>query len=630
MVTPRCHQQRSYVTSNFHQLCLVRYPAGYHSHVPLSGFISLHSHGVSGSMLTLSHPHAYGTVGAYPCLWQATSVAHVNGHRVEGGMTTQDALSDVHRVVFHRPWCGPMRRYQVTCMSCCRSLTVGRGVAQRGCATDGIGCHIGGGALQQPSYSSFTPSPHAPPAFGSPSHRASYTLQGEKRCSASSPQAHDINNDDAPSGVVVPECTNCFNGVPESTTPVSNKEDDLSEIVEVLRLAIPLDHFIQINDVYVALAVEHRAIIKRHTKSLSRFLATFPEEFLLSADRCMVRCRGAQESLLTSLPSEDGSNAAGLPHQQRCSDSPHVAGAVAKRHGIPPAPVYMPSTATHPTAARSSSTHPTPNNATNDDLRPRWKDVVATAFSTQMLVSFIPTFFVPVFEVLPLLPEGYTESHLREYFVSTTKSIQMVTIAEVSYVRLHGGGRRAQVLLNTSEAFAIREQFGKYYPRLELCDAFVPLFGRVGEWVGLSDILSRASPEAVARLPYQGPTSLLFFAQRQHMFAFSPARGGGLALPPYVRHLTWDSTPVPLVCNELWNMIEGNPMPAEIAVRRLSSTAREELRQCFLFTAEQRQRQREMADNHPAANGFLFRRRTRFIVQCRKCRRKCRGQLLHQ
>lgn len=65
-------------------------------------------------------------------------------------------------------------------------------------------------------------------------------------------------------------------------------------------------------------------------------------------------------------------------------------------------------------------------------------------------------------------------------------------------------------------------------------------------------LLERAGKEAVAALPFQGPASILFFAQLQHIFAFAPDNGGAVQLRKEgFSGLCAETTPCPLAISKL-------------------------------------------------------------------------------
>lgn len=201
------------------------------------------------------------------------------------------------------------------------------------------------------------------------------------------------------------------------------------------------------------------------------------------------------------------------------------------------------------------------------------EDGVVAGVSVQDFTHVIPTFFVPAVELLREMP-GYTEDHLAQYF-SNSKTVQTVRIGRHNFVRVHGGYGRLD-LQPTERAAAIFERFSidpQLSPAFEatLRERWGP-----GTFVPLQRLLEASPPEAVAKLPYAGPFSLLYFAQLQHIYAFAPENGGAVSLlpPNFLCNLTPITTPVPAVTCELLTVLGSGPVPLDILEReRLSSYA---------------------------------------------------------
>lgn len=166
----------------------------------------------------------------------------------------------------------------------------------------------------------------------------------------------------------------------------------------------------------------------------------------------------------------------------------------------------------------------------------------SNVFNVAALVPIIPTYFVPVEEVLAHLP-GYTNEHIQQY-VSCCKTVQVVTLhGEGQFIRLHGGYAQLD-LTGTEEAEAL---FPQYEPKEELAAPFIAAFEDIRDrWMPLQTLLERAGEDAVRRLPFQGRQALLYFAQLQHLFSFAPDDGGAVLLrPPFYTGLDVPGSPTP-------------------------------------------------------------------------------------
>lgn len=171
-----------------------------------------------------------------------------------------------------------------------------------------------------------------------------------------------------------------------------------------------------------------------------------------------------------------------------------------------------------------------------------------SVISLKSFVSFIPYFFVPLTEVLKNMP-GYTEQHIESYFHSP--AVEMVTIEGHRFIRLYGGyGKIGLEGCEVSE-----ELFHPYKPKLALAEPFKQAFeGVTDKWMPLSVLLSRVSPDVVEQLPFKGAAAIIYFAQMQHIFAFSvdSTNGGAVLLrPPGFGGLEAHTTPTPKSTNFL-------------------------------------------------------------------------------
>lgn len=192
--------------------------------------------------------------------------------------------------------------------------------------------------------------------------------------------------------------------------------------------------------------------------------------------------------------------------------------------------------------------------------------------------AYIPSFFVPLAEVLETMP-GYTEEHMDRYFRS--KAMELVSVGNMRFIRLHGG--YAKISLTGCETADAR--FAKYRPSVKLLEPFVAaLRGVQGQWVPLSQLFKRVEPSVVAQLPFDGPAAITYFAQMQHVFSFavnydrsvapsSPNAMAGinaavLLRPPGYGGLECETTPTPKVCNYLLNIV---PMEGSVDIAVMES-----------------------------------------------------------
>lgn len=205
-----------------------------------------------------------------------------------------------------------------------------------------------------------------------------------------------------------------------------------------------------------------------------------------------------------------------------------------------------------------------------------------TSFTPHALAAMLPTHFVPMSMFLRMLPLGYTEAHVRGA-LSATNALQVVEVGHTPYVRFYGGedgmgfvnpdgdsvvpdpmavleegededrvgdgagGRDAGGGVSAAgSAESVQRLMAGYEPDPFLAHAFLPHFQGAYRWTSLYDVVGKA-PTAVqaALMPLREHATLLFFAQLQQHFLFTPERGGGLcrAYPP-VRSLTFSSSPL--------------------------------------------------------------------------------------
>lgn len=147
-------------------------------------------------------------------------------------------------------------------------------------------------------------------------------------------------------------------------------------------------------------------------------------------------------------------------------------------------------------------------------------------FSIQNFVSVIPSFFVPVDELLRDHLEGYTTEHVDMYFAKA-RGVQVVSIGGRQFIRIFGGHAK----IDMSESREAEAAFARYKIDPSLAAPFVRCFeGITNRWMPLRMLIERAGRNAAEALPFHGPASLLFFAQLQHIFAFAPDNGGAVQL----------------------------------------------------------------------------------------------------
>jgi hypothetical protein len=169
----------------------------------------------------------------------------------------------------------------------------------------------------------------------------------------------------------------------------------------------------------------------------------------------------------------------------------------------------------------------------------------AGVFTAEMLVPYLPTFFVPMSELLHVLPEGYTADHIEGIFTGT-KTVEVVTLEGEKFVRMHGGST-----VNLGQSGEANARFPQYEPDPTLCDAIAPLFERPYRWYPLRAIVEGLHPAVLQRFPYARYKSLLFFAQMQHRFQFAPDGEGEVCAVKHGDNLAPHSTPTPQALSEV-------------------------------------------------------------------------------
>lgn len=174
----------------------------------------------------------------------------------------------------------------------------------------------------------------------------------------------------------------------------------------------------------------------------------------------------------------------------------------------------------------------------------------AGVFTGDMLTPYVPTYFVPMAELEQALPTGYTTDHIERLFTATS-IVEVVRLDGHAFVRMHGGST-----VDLSRSPEANARFPQYEPDPSLADMFVPLFERPYKWYPLRQIVL-AVPEAVRfRLPFAKYQSLLYFAQMQHRFNFSPDGEGEVCMVDGTDQLAPHTTPTPLALSAVMRVLE--------------------------------------------------------------------------
>jgi hypothetical protein len=412
----------------------------------------------------------------------------------------------------------------------------------------------------------------------------------------------------------------------------ADTNNQLGNVRDSLLLLIPHDAFTAVAEVYAGLAAEERTFIRKSQhKQLGRLLTSLPDDFELTADKLQVRRKGSNDRAGTVIvPNAAGVAGIVTPHQHQQSPVHSTHATPESKPGQRKAVVAMSRGSrpkqkgadNHPGAPRQSivdyvpvhvepadpnlappppppggnampSSHGSGNADTSlDDMIRLAKNPQAVAadptagctLTTQQVAAYIPTYFVPMQEVVATMPEGYTVEHIESLF-ATTSTIQIVSVLDAKFVRLVGGFRNhCHVNLVDDEAAAqVRASFAAYMPDPDLMEPFLPMLEPRGEWRALFGVVTGIpDKEHAAKLPYHGPQSLLYFAQMQHIVAFSAANGGGLCVPmSSIFNLGWETSPVPYSCHATWKALEGNPTELQALWQVLPEMAREELLKFF-------------------------------------------------
>ena len=312
------------------------------------------------------------------------------------------------------------------------------------------------------------------------------------------------------------------------------------------------------SDIYAALPVELRRQLRSCKLSLSNCLSKF---FDMSSSSPRRRLHISADGLSVSKGTDTSSaNAQPVQQQERGGISIPAAPRPQEQKTIRVIQPLMSSESTRNFSAHDFCFHvrlseiPAPPKpiATVEDFTSTASGKTAdNVFSVSSFVGLIPTYFVPVREVLEHLP-GYTSEHITQY-LGCCKTVQIVSIDGEQFIRLHGGYGQLD-LTGTGEAEAL---FPQYSIRLERAQPFIDAFEDVRDrWMPLAQLLQRAGAAAEAALPYQGKKALLFFAQLQHIFSFAPDDGGAVLLRrPFFAGLDVTSSPSPKACSNVLSLL---------------------------------------------------------------------------
>lgn len=202
---------------------------------------------------------------------------------------------------------------------------------------------------------------------------------------------------------------------------------------------------------------------------------------------------------------------------------------------------------------------------TPSSLRGAQASADGSVISLASFLAFIPPFFVPVSTVLENMP-GYTEEHFDSYLRS--KAMELVQVGGQRLVRLYGGYGK----LSLAGCEAAEVLYPQYRPDPTLLPHFVSAFGGITEqWMPLRVLLSRTDPAAVGQLPFQGPASIAYFAQMQHVFAFSvdqSGQGSVLLRQPGYTGLDCHTSPTPKSANTVLRLL---PIDGSVDVSQLAA-----------------------------------------------------------
>nr|CCC91513.1 conserved hypothetical protein [Trypanosoma congolense IL3000] len=174
----------------------------------------------------------------------------------------------------------------------------------------------------------------------------------------------------------------------------------------------------------------------------------------------------------------------------------------------------------------------------------------------QMLVPYIPTFFIPVTELLSELPDGYTVEHLEGLF-GVTGALEIVELEGEKFVRMHGGKCLLDFARDGAGLIA-HDRWCEYQPDPFLCESFCRVMRGRAQWVSLRNLIEGSPPALVeALLPWRNYKTILFFAQMQHVFCFTPRGEGEVCCPSSIVSLSYHDSPTPAVVSELVRLLSG-------------------------------------------------------------------------
>lgn len=310
------------------------------------------------------------------------------------------------------------------------------------------------------------------------------------------------------------------------------------QLIEELRADLSYEHYNKVAVVFTRLSSESRAEVREKHMSLLRVFRGNPSVFALDDSQMFVALRkpngkgpdGDPRKVKTSK-----TTAVDITQRRKLQaaapqalDEEHKAADVfeAAKFVVPPPPQVA--------AAADVFTH-------------------EQVLDVGELTKIIPTFFVPISEVLDEMP-GYSEAHFTSVIASSFRCVQVVHVAGHGYVRLHGG----YGLHDLRPVAMTNQRNAVYRPDHKLMEDFVP-FVPSSDWMRVAKVLELAGPALSDRLPYVGPAALLCFAQSSHLFAFTPNNGGMVrrVQPP----LNFDNTtsPTPVAAGELARVIFEHP-----------------------------------------------------------------------
>ncbi|KEG09133.1 hypothetical protein DQ04_05751020 [Trypanosoma grayi] len=202
-------------------------------------------------------------------------------------------------------------------------------------------------------------------------------------------------------------------------------------------------------------------------------------------------------------------------------------------------------------------------------------------FSPQMLVPYVPTFFIPMKELLELLPDGYTTDHIERIFAATG-ALEIVQLEGEQFVRLHGGKRLVDFTCDGAGE-AAHQRWREYQPDPFLCEPFRRLLSPSPRWTSLRTLITSTPASLLhALLPWRNYKTLLFFAQMQHVFSFTPEGEGEVCWLGPVTCLSYHDSPTPAVVSELVSVLSGQrvcitDLLGAVAAGRISDFAKTQI-----------------------------------------------------